>query len=151
MTNPSKRVAAAALFFDDEDRVLLVDPVYQDKWHVPGGIAEDGESPKQACHREILEELGLDRTIGRVLCTDWIPASSKFPERILFFFDGGKINQEEIANIVLQEDELQAFIFASVAQAQGMLPSLLGRRLAACVEARATERTAYLENGYIAP
>ncbi|MGH3428725.1 MAG: NUDIX domain-containing protein [Mycobacteriales bacterium] len=148
MIDAGKRVAAAALFFDDQGRVLLVDPVYQEKWHVPGGIAEDGESPKQACRREVLEELGLDKPIGRMLCTDWIPATPGLPERILFFFDGGTLKPEEIDKIALQAEELQDFTFVPIPQAVDMLPDLLARRLQACMQIRDTPETAYLENGY---
>ena len=63
MTDPSEsfatpRVAAGALFFDDQGRVLLVHPTYKDTWDIPGGYVERGESPAAACRRELKEELG---------------------------------------------------------------------------------------------
>ncbi|MEJ2860906.1 NUDIX hydrolase [Actinomycetospora flava] len=42
-------VAAAAVFRDDDGRVLLVHPVYKPGWELPGGIVEAGESPAVAC------------------------------------------------------------------------------------------------------
>ena len=63
-------VAAGALFRDAAGRVLLVHPTYKPGWDVPGGVVEDGESPAEACRREIAEELGLDRATGAFLSVD---------------------------------------------------------------------------------
>ncbi|MGW2080623.1 NUDIX domain-containing protein [Streptomyces sp. NPDC001939] len=53
------RMAAGALFFDAEGRVLMVEPTYKDYWEIPGGYVETGESPLQAAVREVEEGLGI--------------------------------------------------------------------------------------------
>ena len=76
-------MAAGALFTDEAGRVLLVDPVYRDTWDLPGGAVEAEESPHAACRREVAEELGLDRPVGRVLAVDWVPSQPERPEGLV--------------------------------------------------------------------
>ena len=42
---------------------------FEGMWEFPGGKIEPGESPEAALQREIQEELGIDITINRLLCT----------------------------------------------------------------------------------
>ncbi|MGH3468070.1 MAG: NUDIX domain-containing protein, partial [Thermocrispum sp.] len=77
MTSPADkfatpRVAAGALFVDGS-RVLLVRKTYGNRWDIPGGYVDRGETPIEACEREIREELGLERSALRVLVHDWAP------------------------------------------------------------------------------
>jgi 8-oxo-dGTP diphosphatase len=53
-------------------------------WEFPGGKCEPGESLHECLRREILEELGVDCTIGRQI----LEVTHEYPERIvvLHFF-----------------------------------------------------------------
>jgi 8-oxo-dGTP pyrophosphatase MutT (NUDIX family) len=82
-----KRMAAGALFRDQDGQVLLVDPVYRATWDLPGGAVEAEESPHAACRREVAEELGLDRPAGRVLAVDWVPSRPERPEGLITVYD----------------------------------------------------------------
>ena len=42
---------------------------FEGMWEFPGGKIEPGESPEAALKREIQEELGIDITIDKFLCT----------------------------------------------------------------------------------
>ena len=56
---------------DSRGRVLVVEPTYKTSWELPGGSVEADESPRDACAREVEEELGLVLHPGRLLCFEW--------------------------------------------------------------------------------
>ncbi|MFQ5433855.1 MAG: NUDIX domain-containing protein [Anaerolineae bacterium] len=140
-----KRLSAGALFLDEMGRVLLVEPVYKRNWEIPGGVVELGESPRQACVREVREELGLARPFTRLLVVDYIAESAEKVEGLAFIFDGGVL-AAEIAQIRLPVDELQGLAFVDVGAVDGRLNSRLAARVRMAVEARALGQTFYLEN-----
>src|SRR3954452_465944 len=88
------RMAAGALFIDDQDRVLLVHKTYGNGWDVPGGYGDVGESPAAACRRELREELGLDRAPQRLLAVDWAPNEGE-GDKVLWLFDCGALGDDE--------------------------------------------------------
>ena len=52
--------AAAALIADSARRVLLMREAYGlERYGLPGGVIESGETPREAAVREVQEELGL--------------------------------------------------------------------------------------------
>lgn len=54
----------------DRGRVLLHRPYLGDgPWAVPGGRLEVGETAREGLAREFREELGVDVTVGALLCT----------------------------------------------------------------------------------
>ena len=72
---PMIPVSAGALIFDSTGRLLILKPTYKTGWTIPGGIMEaDGETPWEACRREVREECGIDVHAGRLACTDFRPA-----------------------------------------------------------------------------
>lgn len=87
------RLAAGALFVDD-DRVLLVHKTYGNGWDIPGGYVDSGESPASACEREVHEELGLVRTVKRLLVHDWAPNDAE-GDKLLYIFDCGELGDDE--------------------------------------------------------
>ena len=86
---PKKRMAAGALFLDEKGRILVVRPTYKQNWEIPGGTIEEDESPRQACIREVKEELGLDTSIGQLLCVDYTTRTDRKSESLQFVFYGG--------------------------------------------------------------
>jgi ADP-ribose pyrophosphatase YjhB (NUDIX family) len=127
--------------------VLLVDPVYRDTWDLPGGAVEAEESPHEACHREVAEELGLDRPVGRVLAVDWVPSRPERPEGLILVYDGGVLTPEEVEAIVVPQGELAGFAFVIPGEVAGRVTPLVARRIAACLDALAAGTVASLENG----
>jgi 8-oxo-dGTP pyrophosphatase MutT (NUDIX family) len=72
---PAIPVSAGALIFDQVGRLLILKPTYKSGWTIPGGVMEtDGETPWDACRREVAEELGLHIDAGhpaRLACMDF--------------------------------------------------------------------------------
>ena len=145
-----KRMAAGALFRDENSRVLLVDPVYNETWDLPGGTVEAEESPHAACRREVSEELGLDRAQGRVLAVDWVPSGPELPEGVIILYDGGVLTAEEIGGIALAEGELAGFSFVHPDEVPSLVTPRLARRITACLDALEAGTVAALENGSLA-
>ena len=62
----------AAVIFDEQGRIFATQRGYgewKDWWEFPGGKIEAGETPQQALHREIHEELDAEVEIGPLLRT----------------------------------------------------------------------------------
>jgi 8-oxo-dGTP diphosphatase len=148
--NPDDRsrpyVAAGALFFDDAGRVMLVRPIYKDFWDIPGGYVDTGETPYEACTREVKEELGLDVQLGPLLVIDWAPHPDE-GDKLLFIFEGWVLNEEQSTSIQLQSEELGEYAFYHPAEVDSVLIPRLARRVIAAAQARSSGRTAYLEHG----
>ena len=92
MTFVLRRHAARVICFDAERRVLLInsvdpaDPGAGDWWELPGGGIDGGETPQDACRRELAEEAGVrDADVG----------AQVFTNRALFTFSGWDFDQRE--------------------------------------------------------
>ena len=144
---PTKRIAAGALFLNEHNELLLVKPHYREQWLLPGGVVEKDESPKQACIREIKEELGLQVRVGKLLCVDYKVPQAERAEGLQFVFFGGRIGVELIRQIRLQSEELEEYRFAPREVAVKLLDSWSAKRIPFALRAIEDGNIAYLENG----
>ncbi|GHJ10592.1 hypothetical protein TPA0907_49590 [Micromonospora humidisoli] len=140
------RVAAGALFFDAEGRVLLVRPSYKDHWDIPGGYVEPGESPRTACVREIEEELGLTIAVGPMLVVDWAPAEGE-GDKLLFIFDAGPLTTKQEQAIRFVDGELTEWRYVTPEDLDRHGPPRLARRLRTAIAARNGSNPTYAEHG----
>lgn len=138
------RIAAGALFVDG-DRVLLVRKTYGNRWDIPGGYVDRDESPADACRRELLEELNLDRPPVKLLVQDWAP-NEKEGDKILYVFDCGKLGDDE-QRITLDGEELDRWEWVPVDQLSEYVIPRLERRLTRAHAATRDNTTLYLEHG----
>jgi len=144
-TLPAVPVSAGALIFDREGRLLLLKPTYKTGWTIPGGVMEaDGETPWQACQREVREECGIEVRRARLACMDFRPPRLGRTGGIRFLFDCGRIDGDMLAGIVVQPEEISEFRFAAVPEALELLRGPIRRRVRA---ATCGKRLVYLENG----
>ncbi|MEX0874720.1 MAG: NUDIX hydrolase [Actinomycetota bacterium] len=141
-------MGAGALFRDSLDRLLLMKPTYKAGWEIPGGAIEVGESPRSCCRRELLEELGLETSIGRLLVFDWLPVNPPRPDGWMFVFDGGVLPESSTSRIVLQREELEDWRFVEVSELDGFLPAHRARRVRVAHACALSGSSADLEWGH---
>ncbi len=142
---PRIPASSGALIFDDVGRLLVVNPTYKAHWSIPGGIMEaDGETPWEACRREVREEVGLVVGRGRLVVVDFLRPKPGKPGGLRFLFDCGVLPGDLSSTIVLQEEELSEYRLTDPAEALALLSGPLRRRVGAALEAA---DCVYLEDG----
>jgi 8-oxo-dGTP diphosphatase len=142
---PAIPVSAGALIFDRAGRLLILKPTYKSGWTIPGGVMEaDGETPWEACRREVREECGIEVRRGRLACMDFRRPRPERPGGIRFLFDCGAVDDEQLAAIVIQPEEVSEYRFVALPDALPLLRGPIRRRVRAAAKGRAL---VYLENG----
>jgi 8-oxo-dGTP diphosphatase len=154
---PAIPVSAGALIWDQAGRLLILKPTYKTGWTIPGGVMEaDGETPWDACRREVREECGLEVRDGRLACVDFRPGRPARPGRpghparpersggIRFLFDCGPAGDAALAAITVQPEEVAEYRLVPLDDALTLLRPPIRRRVRAANRHR---RCVYLENG----
>jgi 8-oxo-dGTP pyrophosphatase MutT (NUDIX family) len=104
-----------------------------------------GESPATACEREVREELGLNRTVRRLLVHDWAPNDSE-GDKVLYVFDCGELGEDE-RRIKLDHAEIDATEWVAVNELGVYLIPRLERRVMQAHHAYTSNAILYLEHG----
>jgi 8-oxo-dGTP pyrophosphatase MutT (NUDIX family) len=152
---PAIPASSGALIFDHERRLLILKPTYKKGWTIPGGIMEaDGETPWEACQREVREETGLRVEQARLACVDFRrprPARPGKPERpggMRFMFDCGTVGRGALNSLVLPEEEIAESRLLPLPEALPLLSKPVRRRVRATTRARGRGTgVVYLEDG----
>ncbi|MGR9099744.1 MAG: NUDIX hydrolase [Gammaproteobacteria bacterium] len=66
---PQPQIGVGGIIFNAKGEVLMIKRNKKPaigQWSVPGGCLEAGETLRQACWREVMEETGMDVLIGEV-------------------------------------------------------------------------------------
>jgi ADP-ribose pyrophosphatase YjhB (NUDIX family) len=142
---PRIPASAGALIFDASGRLLIVKPSYKKGWTIPGGqIDSNGESPWEACVREVREECGLDVLNGRLVCVDFLRPKPRRPGGARFLFDCGTFTDRQLSAIRLQEGEIDQHRLVEPTEATSLLSGPVRRRVGAAL---GVTRCIYLEDG----
>ncbi len=145
---PRIPASAGALIFDDGGRLLVVNPTYKAHWTIPGGIMEaNGETPWEACRREVREEVGLVVERGRLVAVDFLRPKPAKPGGLRFLFDCGVLPAAVLGSIILQEEELSEHRLVEPAMALELLSGPLRRRVGAALRVLDRNECVYLEDG----
>jgi 8-oxo-dGTP diphosphatase len=146
---PAIPASAGALIFDQAGRLLILKPTYKSGWTIPGGVMEaDGETPWEACQREVREECGIEVRRGQLVCVDFRRPRPGKPGGIRFLFHCGAVGEESLAAIVLQPEEISEYQLAALPEALSLLRQSIRLRVQAATSARGL---VYLEGGHSLP
>ena len=146
MPLPAIPVSAGALIFDRAGRLLILNPTYKSGWTIPGGVMEaDGESPWEACQREVREETGIEVSRGRLAAMDFRRPRPGRPGGIRFLFDCGQVDDAVLAGLKLQPEEISESRLVPLPDALALLRGPIRRRVQAATEGQGL---IYLENGH---
>ncbi len=146
---PAIPASAGALIFDGAGRLLILKPTYKSGWTIPGGVMEaDGETPWQACQREVREECGLEVQSGRLACVDFRKPRPGRPGGMRFLFDCGAMDDAGLSAITLQAEEISEHRLAGMKTALTLLRGPVRRRVKAASRANGF---VYLEEGRPVP
>jgi 8-oxo-dGTP pyrophosphatase MutT (NUDIX family) len=126
----------------------MLRPTYKPYWDIPGGYIEQGESPLDACMREVQEELGLQVAVDSLLAVDWAPNPDE-GDKMLFIFDGGFLSPDQLAEIKFVEGEIGHWAFVDPERLDEVTIPRLARRIREALQAWTNARTVYLQMGAV--
>lgn len=104
-------VVGSAIIENEREEILLVkSPKWNNKWTMPGGHIEPGESIEKALLREAEEEIGLKMKSKGIISFGELIGSKDFhrPAHFIYFDIFCKINS---ANVKLDMEELFEYIW----------------------------------------
>lgn len=144
---PGAAMAAGAVILDGRGRLVVVNPSYKEGWELPGGMAEEGEDPYTTARREILEEIGLDLCLGRLLVVDATTPGCYGRMVVHFVFDAPVLTDDQVRGLRAVDLELIGAAALPVDEALSALHGRVARRVAVALEMRGSGGCAYLVDG----
>ena len=116
------RLGCCATIFDQtRKKVLLTQRTDNNRWCLPGGAMEPGESAAQACEREVWEETGLKVRVKRLI------GVYSNPDQLVIYPDGNKaffvvlsFEAEILEGELGLSDETVAFGYFSLEEMESM-------------------------------
>lgn len=139
-------MGSGALIFNPKGELLIVKPSYKNHWSIPGGVVDKNESPRKACLREVKEEVGIRLRRCTFALVDYGKAAGVKSENLQFIFWGGKLTKREIAQIKIDQVEIENFQFVKIKKAFLLVNPHLKKRMQYAVR-EINKGGIYLENG----
>lgn len=144
---PRKRLIAHTLLLDAAGRVALCETSFKPDWELPGGIVEPGESPLDGCRREVVEELGIDVVLDRVLVLDWLKPYLGWDDALEVIYGAPPLSAEQVEAVRADGREILAVHWLDLDAALARVAPFAVGRLRAAWAAAHDGRTRYLEGG----
>jgi 8-oxo-dGTP pyrophosphatase MutT (NUDIX family) len=141
----SKWVAAGALIFDPDGKVLLVKSRLRQSWEYPAGASDGTESPIDTCRREVREEVGLSPARYRLVGIDFFHRAT--PNGNLFFSFAAEVSHAQAATVELQVIEIMDHRWVTRDEAAALIAPRLRSRLQELFAAYDQDKPVYLHTG----
>jgi 8-oxo-dGTP pyrophosphatase MutT (NUDIX family) len=113
-------------------------------------MIEPNEPPVVGLIRELTEELSLELTSSQLTlsCVDWVSPHGPWDDSLMFIFDGGQLDPDQISRLQPDHSELKRYAFLGLDEAQQRLRPYVWLRLAAALKAAESQTVAYLHDGH---
>lgn len=98
--------------------------------------------------KELTEELGMKRDLGRLLVVDYVFPRESWPEAVMFIFDGGTLTQSDVDAVEFVDGEILSAGFYDLDEARERLVPRLARRVEAAMHAVRMGTTVLCEHGH---
>ncbi|SEG78963.1 ADP-ribose pyrophosphatase YjhB, NUDIX family [Thermomonospora echinospora] len=136
------QTAAHAVLTDHRGLVLLVNPAYKNRWHLPGGYLRPGELPSAAVTREITEELAITPALPPAPAViAWAPHGG---DRLLLYY-AAELNTEQARSMQIDGHELVGFRWCAPTALDEWLHPAIADRARLALEASRRGQTLFLE------
>ncbi len=145
LSRGSKWVAAGALLFDPDGRLLLIKNRLRNSWEYPAGASDGRESPMEACRREVGEEVGLHLERYRLIGIDFFYRAT--PNGNLLFTFATEVSYEHASSIRTQTLEVIEYRWVDREAAFELIAPRLKSRLSELLAAYDLDKPVYLHTG----
>jgi 8-oxo-dGTP diphosphatase len=114
------------------------------------GMIEANEPPLVGLVRELDEELSLELTSSQLTlsCVDWVSPHGPWDDSLMFIFDGGRLDPEQISRLQPDHNELKRYAFLGPNEVRQRLRPYVWLRLDAALKAAESQAVAYLHDGH---
>lgn len=141
----SKWVAAGAIIFRPDGRLLLIRHRWRGQWEYPVGMTDGNESPLETAIREVQEEVGLTPTDIKMIGIDFFHRRTPNGNLVLTF--AGSVTTVQAARLKIDPFEASAYHWATRDEALEMVEPWLEKRLRELFAAYDDNRPVYLHKG----
>jgi len=141
----SKWVAAGAIIFDEDGRLLLIKHRWRREWEYPVGASDGRESPLEAARREVGEEVGLQPDNYQLLGVDFF--HRRTPNGNLVFTFAATVDAHQSAGLRLDTFEATDYRWVTREEALALISPRLKHRFQELLKAYDHGTPVYLQTG----
>lgn len=139
----SPQTAAHAVLTDPRGLVLLVNPAYKKRWHLPGGYVQEGEMPSAGVAREIREELAIaPRLPPAPSVIAWAPHAG---DRLLLYY-AAKLTAHQAADVRTNGHEVIGFQWCDESDLDEWIHPAVAERVRLALQAARRGQTIFTES-----